>query len=124
MNMLLYRKVNHYCRPVNYLTCVQSWMKRYDSRLQYAEFLPYDVRYTIILPRRNYKTKLIVKHYHEMGNYVVGTNKTLSALLTRFWIVAAREEIIDWEKECTICKRGKAKSAKQIMAHLPLIQLN
>ena len=59
-----------------------------------------------------------------MGNYVVGTNKTLSALLTRFWIVAAREEIIDWEKECTICKRGKAKSAKQIMAHLPLIQLN
>ena len=41
-------------------------LMRCDSWLQYAEFLPYDVRYPIILPRRNYTTKLIVKHYHEM----------------------------------------------------------
>jgi len=38
-------------------------------------------------------------------------------------IMVAREEIIDWEKECTICERRKAKRAKQIMALLPLIQL-
>ena len=29
------------------------------GRLKYAEFLPYDVRYPIILPRKNWVTKLI-----------------------------------------------------------------
>ena len=48
-----------------------------------AEFLPCDVRYPIILPRKNWVTKLIVKHY-----------QSLSSLSTRFWIIAAREEII------------------------------
>ena len=57
------------------------------------------------------------------GNHIAGTNQTLSAISTRFWIVAAREEITDWEKECTMCTRRKAKSAKQIMAPLPLIRL-
>ena len=64
-------------------------LMRCDSRLQYAEFLPYDVRYPTILPRRNYITKLIVKHYHEVGNHAAGTNQILAALSKRFWIVAA-----------------------------------
>ena len=40
---------------------------RCDGRLQFAEFLPYDVRFPIILPRGSWTTKLIVKHYHEAG---------------------------------------------------------
>ena len=96
---------------------------RSDSRLQYAEFLPYDVRYPIILPRRNRVTKLIVKHYHEMGHHTAGTNQTLSALSTKYWIIAAREEIAEWEKECAACIRRKAKCTKQIMAPLPLNRL-
>ena len=47
---------------------------RSDSRLKYAEFLPYDVRYPIILPRKNWVTKLIVKHHHVLGNHNAGTN--------------------------------------------------
>lgn len=39
---------------------------RSDGRLKYAEFLPYNVRYPVILPCRNWVTKLIVKHYHEL----------------------------------------------------------
>jgi len=96
---------------------------RCDSRLQYAEFLPFDVRYPVILPGRNYTTRLIVKQYHEIGNHTAGTNQTLSAISTRFWIVAAREEIMNWEKECAGCKRRKAKCAKQVMAPLPLNRL-
>ena len=92
---------------------------RSDGRLTYAEFLPYDIRYPIILPRKNWVTKLIVKHHHELGNHCAGTNQTLSLLSTRFWIISAREEIIEWERECTICKRRKAKVAQQIMAPLP-----
>ena len=76
-------------------------------------------RYPIILPRKNWVTKLIVKHHHELGNHCAGTNQTLSLLSTRFWIISAREEIIEWERECAICKRRKAKVAQQIMAPLP-----
>ncbi|XP_033105172.1 uncharacterized protein LOC117107577 [Anneissia japonica] len=93
-------------------------LMRSDGRLKFAEFLPYDVRYPIILPRKNWVTKLIVKHHHEKGFHVSGTNHTLSSLSERYWIVCGREEI-EWEKECAECKKRKAKSARQIMAPLP-----
>ena len=96
---------------------------RSDGRLKFAEFLPYDVRYPIILPRRNWVTKLIVKHYHELGNHNAGTNQTLSLLSSKYWIIAAREEIIEWEKQCAFCKKRKAGNANQIMAPLPLNRL-
>jgi len=87
---------------------------RSDGRLTYAEFLPYDVRYPIILPRKNWVTKVIVKYNHELGNHSAGTNQTLSSLSTRFWIISAREKILEWERECAFCKRRKAKVAQQI----------
>ena len=96
---------------------------RADGRLTYAEFLPYNVRYPIILPRKSWITKLIVKYHHELGNHIAGTNQTLSSLSTKFWIVAAREAIIEWERECAMCQRRKVKVAQQIMAPLPLNRL-
>ena len=41
-----------------------------DRPLKYAEFLPHDARFPIILPRKNCVTKLIVKHYHEKDDHV------------------------------------------------------
>ena len=38
-------------------------------------------------------------------------------------MISAREEVIEWEKECAACKRKKAKNAQQIMAPLPLHRL-
>ena len=38
---------------------------RLNTRLQYAEFLPYDVRHPIVLLQKNWVTKLIVKYFHE-----------------------------------------------------------
>ena len=96
---------------------------RSEGRLKYGEFLPYDVRYPIILPRKSWITKLIVKHHHELGNHSVGTNQILSTLSSKYWIVAAREAIIEWERECAMCKRKKAKRTEQIMAPLPLNRL-
>jgi len=66
---------------------------------------------------------MIVQYYHEIGNHIAGTNQTLSAISTRFWIVATGEEVMDWEKECAACKRRKAKCVKQVMAPLPLNRL-
>ena len=66
---------------------------RCDGRLKFAEFLPYDTRSPIILPRGHWVTKLIVKNYHERANHAAGVNFIFCQLSGRFWIIAAREEI-------------------------------
>ena len=98
--------------------CIRS-----NGRLQFAEYLPYDVRFPMVLPRGHWVTKLIVKHYHEQANHSAGTNFVLSQVSERYWIIAAREEIREWEGECNTCKRRKNKTSKQIMAPLPKIRL-
>ena len=65
---------------------------RCNSRISRAEYLPYDTRFPIILPRGHKLTKLIVRHYHELTGHQ-GTNLTLSGISAKYWIVAAREEI-------------------------------
>ncbi|XP_028408639.1 uncharacterized protein LOC114531185 [Dendronephthya gigantea] len=82
---------------------------RSNGRLQYAEFLPFDVRFPIILPRKHYVTKLLVKYYHEQGCHIGGTNQTLADISSPFWIVSGREEVRDWEKECSEFRRRNAR---------------
>ena len=89
---------------------------RCDGRLCYAEFLPYKVRFPVILPQGNWLTKLIVKHYHKIGQHVLGTNHILANLSNEYWVEAAWEEIRAWEKECNECRRRKAKASSQVMA--------
>ena len=96
---------------------------RCDGRLKFADFLPYDTRFPIILPRGHWVKKLIVKNYHERGNHAAGVNFTLCQLSERFWIIAAREEIREWDRECNECKRRRSKPACQIMAPLPKARL-
>eukprot|EP00795_Rhopilema_esculentum_P002347 gene2347-17984_t len=101
----------------------EDGLLRCNGRLRYADFLPYDAKYPIILPRKNWVTKLIVKFYHEKDHHAGGTNQTLAAISSRFWIISAREEIREWENECNWCKRRKARACSQIMAPLPSIRL-
>ena len=89
----------------------------------FAEHLPHDVKFPIILPRGHHVTKLIVKYYHEMANHSAGTNFVLSQLSQRFWIMSAREEIRSWERECNECKTRKKKLGNQVMAPLPQCRL-
>ncbi|MCG8034838.1 MAG: DUF1759 domain-containing protein, partial [Candidatus Thiodiazotropha taylori] len=98
-------------------------LMRADGRLKHAQFLSYDVRYPVILPRKCWVTRLIVKHYHEEGNHATGTNQTLAALSTRYWILSGREVIREWERECAECRRRKSKPCSQIMAPLPTSRL-
>ena len=55
-------------------------MLRSNSRLTNAEFLTYDVKYPIILPRKEWVTKLIIRSYHSIGEHTKGTNHTLADL--------------------------------------------
>ena len=96
---------------------------RSDGRLKNAKFLSYDVRYPVILPRKSWITTLIVKEFHERDNHASGTNQTLAALSSRYWVVSGREVIREWERQCAECRRRKAKACQQIMAPLPLARL-
>ena len=42
---------------------------RADRQLKYAEFLLYNTKYPIILPRKIWVTKLIIKQHHELGGH-------------------------------------------------------
>ena len=96
---------------------------RSNSRLANAEFLPYNVKHPIILPRRDWVTKLIIRSYHSADEHTRGTNHTLADLSEKYIIPQAREEIRTTEDECNYCKKKKAKPALQIMAPLPNIRL-
>ena len=94
-----------------------------DGRLKNAKFLSYDVRHPVMLPRKSWVTKLIVREYHEDGNHATETNQTLATLSTRYWILSGREVIRELEKECAECRRRKSKPCQQIMAPLPTARL-
>ena len=51
------------------------------------------------------------------------TKHCLCYYITKYWIIVAHEEIMDWKRECATCKRRKVKQAEQIMAPLPTICL-
>ena len=95
---------------------------RCDGRLQYAEFLPFETRHPIILPRHHAVTKLIVRRSHEKLKHG-GTNHVFADLSARFWIIAGREAIREVEKSCAHCSRIKAKPKTPTMAPLPSIRL-
>jgi hypothetical protein len=86
--------------------------------MEYANCLPWESRNPVILPRRHWVTTLIVKDAHESCQHG-GTNQVLSIISTKYWIISAREEIRQWERECTWCHRRKAAPASQVMAPLP-----
>ncbi|XP_074645830.1 uncharacterized protein LOC141902088 [Tubulanus polymorphus] len=96
---------------------------RCEGRLKYVEFLAYDVKNPIILPRHHHVTKLIVRHHHEKYHHVGGTNQVLASLSSRYWMISAREAIRDVERECCTCKKRKAKAATQVMAPLPRLRV-
>ena len=101
----------------------ENGLIRSDGRLAHAAYLSFDVRYPVILPRKSWVTKLIIKEHHEQGMHACGTNHTLAALSAHSWIVSGREAIREWERECMECRRRKAKACQQIMAPLPLARL-
>ncbi|CAB3999634.1 Hypothetical predicted protein, partial [Paramuricea clavata] len=70
------------------------------------EQLPYDVRHPVILPRRHWITRLIVKDYHEKANHNAGVNFILSQINEKYWIIAAREEIREWENQYYVSPQG------------------
>mgnify|MGYP001799911070 CR=1 FL=1 len=99
-------------------------LMRCNGRLKHAEFIPYEARYPIILPRNNHITKLVVKAYHEDTNHSAGRNHLLSLLSSKFWVMSGREVIRECIEHCLTCKKKRTNpAASQIMAPLPKFRL-
>ena len=64
---------------------------RANTRLKYAEYLPYDLRFSIIL-RGMWVTKLIVRSYHIKDGHAAETKFTLANLSQRFWLMQGTRE--------------------------------
>ena len=107
-----------------YPTIDESEILRCRGRLENAAFLPHDVKYPAILPRKSWVTKLIDKHHYKLGSHKSGANQTLVSLSSRYWIEAAREVIRQGKRECRKCAVLKANPACQLMTTLPKIRLS
>ena len=89
---------------------------RSNSRLSKIDYLPYNTRHPILLPRKSWITELIVRSYHSQNAHSKDTNHTLASISEKYWILQAREEIRETENKCNRCKRKKFKPAIKIMA--------
>lgn len=85
---------------------------RRGGRPCYAEFLPWETCYPIILACSHWVTMLAVKHHH------AGNNQVLVQLSVQCWTISARETIWKWERECMQCTICLTSLAKQIVARL------
>lgn len=97
---------------------------RSNTRLRHSSDLSPDVKFPIILPKKNHVTALIVKYYHESEGHRMGVNFTINHLREKYLVIHVRQEVKRASKECRECARHfQVHPAKQQMAPLPQIRL-
>jgi len=96
---------------------------RSKSRIEHAEWLRYDTRYPIILPKRSEVTRLIITYYHDVFGHAVGRNCVINEVNKRYWILHIRESIRFYEKQCSKCCKAKAVVSMPIMGALPKLRV-
>ncbi|XP_055602700.1 uncharacterized protein LOC129751299 [Uranotaenia lowii] len=95
---------------------------RMEGRSENANFLPFDLRFPIILPGCHAVTALLVRHYHE--RYGHGFRATVkNEVMQRFSISGLTSLIKQIEKACVFCKVRKCKPRTPRMAALPVQRL-
>lgn len=74
--------------------------------------------YSIILPKGEFITKLILHCEHEQLLHA-GCESILSSIRRRYWSFAARSTIGDVLRKCIWCNRAKPKDTNYLMGQLP-----
>ena len=83
---------------------------RCRGRLQNAS-LPVMTRYPILLPPKNYLTKLIIEKAHQDVLHG-GLSETLAQLRTEYWVPRGRQTVKDVINKCVLCKRVAGKPCR------------
>ena len=72
----------------------------------------------IILPRRHYVVRLLIKQLHEKYKHC-GREYLLAKLRERFWVPKARSMIKTITRQCLLCQKRSAKPTIPSMGNLP-----
>ncbi|XP_058456945.1 uncharacterized protein LOC131434299 [Malaya genurostris] len=99
-----------------------SGVLRLEGRSKNAEFLPFDMRFPIILHKDHAVTKKLVQHFHERFGH--GYREAINnEIKQRFLINGLGSLVTKVEKECIRCKIRKCKPQVPRMASLPVQRL-
>ncbi|XP_058446466.1 uncharacterized protein LOC131427358 [Malaya genurostris] len=110
--------------PISALSAIvdESGVMRLESRLAQAEFLPYDTRFPIILPRKHLATELIVDWYHRKFAHANGET-VVNEVRQKFFIFQLRRLVKGVARKCMLCRVNNAKPQTPRMAPLPDVRL-
>jgi hypothetical protein len=85
--------------------------------------LPYDQLHPPLLPGSHPFAEKIIRAFHEHLKHV-GTDFLLTYIRQHFWITRGREGVKRVRRNCTICRRNRAKPGEQLMGDLPYSRLD
>lgn len=94
---------------------------RVGGRLKHATISPQQ-KYPMILPPKDYVTKLILIAEHEKLLHA-GCQLVLANIRLKFWPINGKSEIKSIIHNCVKCFRFKAEAASQLMADLPMVRV-
>ncbi|XP_065074451.1 uncharacterized protein LOC135698403 [Ochlerotatus camptorhynchus] len=95
---------------------------RVDSRIAAADYVPYDTRYPIILPRGHRITNLLLDWYHRKFRHA--NNETIvNEVRQRHYIAKLRTQVRSAAIRCQWCRVYKAKPVAPKMGQLPRIRI-
>ncbi|XP_026466074.1 uncharacterized protein LOC113369720 [Ctenocephalides felis] len=103
-------------KPLNPFVDAEGLL-RVGGRLENSQ-LPYSQKHPIILPRRHYITRLLLRQEHVRLLHA-GTQAILINIRQKYWPINGRNIIKGIIKECTICRRFQAAQSQQLMGSLP-----
>jgi hypothetical protein len=92
-------------------------MLRVGGRLENTDWEP-DAMNPILLPRKHFVTKLIIRHEHVLSGHS-GRNHVLSNVRAKYWVPQGNSAVRQVISECVCCRRGRGRCSDQIMADLP-----
>ncbi|XP_039439556.1 uncharacterized protein LOC120420555 [Culex pipiens pallens] len=100
----------------------ENGLIRMEGRLEQAEFLPFDMRFPVILPKNNRITELIVQDYHERCGH--GYRQSVKNKLRQLYYIPKVDAVVRRiESACVWCEAHRKRPTIPRMASLPVQRL-
>jgi transposase len=84
--------------------------------------LSHDAAHPVILSNKGPFTQLIIDEAHERVHHAK-TERTLSEVLSKFWVIKGRRTVRAFVERCSICRRESSRPVQPLMAALPADRL-
>lgn len=96
---------------------------RVGGRLAHANYLSFEEKHPILLPKSHWITRLIVKYLHWL-NLHAGPQALLAIVRSKYWPLSGRVIATQVFRSCKTCFLNKPVVYKQIMGELPTDRVN